>query len=92
MPLEGVDQGKIEADFNAMSFDLKVHEVGGKNYRCAIPKLNKEIVPEKCKVLVKPTRVIVTLVKASKENWLDLHFREDKVIVPWPKFQFFRGF
>lgn len=63
-----------------MSVDIKFHDVQGKNYRCAIPKLNKEIVPEKCKVLVKPTRVVVTLYKASKGNWLDLHFKEDKVI------------
>ncbi|KAL0337467.1 UNVERIFIED_CONTAM: Calcyclin-binding protein [Sesamum calycinum] len=76
--LEGVDQEKIEADFKPMSFDIKFHDVQGKNYRYAVPKLNKEIVPEKCKVLVKPKRVVVTLVKASKGNWLDLHFKEDK--------------
>ncbi|XP_027087486.1 uncharacterized protein [Coffea arabica] len=77
--LEGVDQEKIEADFKPMSFDLKFHDVQGKNYRCAIPKLNKEIVPEKCKVVVRPTKVIITLVKASKGNWSDLHFKEDKL-------------
>lgn len=69
----------METDFEPMSVDLKFHDVNGKNYRCAIPKLNKEIVPEKCKVLVKPTRVVVTLFKSSKGNWLDLHFKEDKV-------------
>ncbi|CAI9089718.1 OLC1v1024344C1 [Oldenlandia corymbosa var. corymbosa] len=79
VPLEGVDQEKIEADFKKMSVDLKFHDVGGKNYRCAIPKLHKEIVPERCKVLVKPARVIITLVKASKESWLDLHFKEDRL-------------
>lgn len=63
-----------------MSVDIKFHDVQGKNYRLAIPKLNKEIVPQKCKVLVKPTKVIVTLFKASKGNWLDLHLKEDKVI------------
>ncbi|KAL3522710.1 hypothetical protein ACH5RR_015544 [Cinchona calisaya] len=77
--LEGVNQEKIEADFKSRSFDLKFHDVQGKNYRCAIPKLNKEIVPEKCKLVVKPTRVIITLVKASKGNWLDLHLKEDKL-------------
>ncbi|PWA55880.1 SGS domain-containing protein [Artemisia annua] len=76
--LEGVDQEKVQAEFNAKSVDIKFHDVQGKNYRCAIPNLNKEIVPEKCKVLVKPTRVVITLVKASKGNWLDLHFKEDK--------------
>ena len=27
-----------------VTIDVKFHEVQGKNYRCAIPKLNKEIV------------------------------------------------
>ncbi|CAD6236723.1 unnamed protein product [Miscanthus lutarioriparius] len=76
--LEGVEQEKVETTFKPTSVDVKFHDVKGKNYRCAIPKLNKEIVPEKCKVVVKPTKVIVTLFKASKGNWLDLHFKEDK--------------
>ncbi|CAA0832323.1 SGS domain-containing protein [Striga hermonthica] len=77
--LEGVDREKIEAEFKPMSFDIKFHDVQGKNYRCAVPKLNKEIVPEKCKFIVKPKRVVITLIKASKGNWLDLHFKEDKL-------------
>ncbi|CAI0545038.1 unnamed protein product [Linum tenue] len=77
--LEGVEQEKVEAEFKEMSCDVKFHDVQGKNYRCAIPKLNKEIVPDKCKVVVKPTRVIITLFKASKGNWLDLQFKEDKL-------------
>ncbi|RLM91890.1 uncharacterized protein C2845_PM08G25960 [Panicum miliaceum] len=76
--LEGVEQEKVETIFKPMSVDIKFHDVNGKNYRCAIPKLNKEIIPEKCKVVVKPTKVVVTLCKASKGNWLDLHFKEDK--------------
>ncbi|KAL2524339.1 SGS domain-containing protein [Abeliophyllum distichum] len=79
IPLEGVDQEKLETEFKPNSFDIKFHGIQGKNYRCAIPKLNKEIVPEKSKVVVKPKRVIVTLIKASKGNWLDLHFKEDKL-------------
>ncbi|KAF6167488.1 hypothetical protein GIB67_031689 [Kingdonia uniflora] len=77
--LEGVVQEKVEAIFNPTTCDIKFHDVQGKNYRCAIPKLNREIVPQKCKVTVKPTRVIITLLKASKGNWLDLHFKEDKL-------------
>ncbi|KAK1302964.1 hypothetical protein QJS10_CPB12g00720 [Acorus calamus] len=79
LSLEGVDQEKMETVFKSMSVDLKFHDVQGKNYRFAIPKLNKEIMPEKCKVLVKPNRVVVTLYKASKGNWLDLHYKEDKL-------------
>lgn len=80
LSLEGVDQEKTETDFKPMSFDAKFHDVNGKNYRFSLPKLNREIVPEKCKVLVKPSRVVITLAKASKGNWLDLHYKEDKVI------------
>ncbi|KAF5738312.1 putative Calcyclin-binding protein [Tripterygium wilfordii] len=77
--LEGVDQEKVVTEFKPMSFDVKFHDVQGKNYRCAIPKLHKEMVPEKSKLVVKPTRVIFTLFKASKGNWLDLHYKEDKL-------------
>ena len=70
----------METIFKPMSVDIKFHDVNSKNYRCAIPKLNKEIVPDKCKVVVKPTKVVVTLCKASKGNWLDLYFKEDKVL------------
>ncbi|KAF9588727.1 hypothetical protein IFM89_015164 [Coptis chinensis] len=77
--LEGVEQEKVETVFKPMSVDIKFHNVQGKNYRCALPKLNKEIVPEKSKVVVKPKRVIITLFKESKGNWLDLHFKEDKL-------------
>ncbi|KAL9669176.1 hypothetical protein QQ045_006719 [Rhodiola kirilowii] len=77
--LAGVDQEKLDADFKAMAVDVKFHGVEGKNYRFSIPKLHKEIVPEKCKVIVKPTRVIISLIKASKGNWLDLHYKEDKL-------------
>ncbi|KZV14223.1 SGS domain-containing protein isoform 1 [Dorcoceras hygrometricum] len=62
-----------------MPFDVKFHDVQGKNYCCAVPKLNKEIVPEKCKLIVKPKRVVITLIKASKGKWLDLHFKDDKL-------------
>ncbi|WOL14550.1 calcyclin-binding protein-like [Canna indica] len=77
--VEGAEQEKMVTDFKPMSVDIKFHDIHGKNYRFAIPKLNKEILPDKCKLVVKPTRVIVTLVKASKGNWLDLHFKEDKL-------------
>ncbi|KAL9262234.1 Calcyclin-binding protein-like protein [Drosera capensis] len=79
VPLEGVQEEKIETSFKSSSFDIKFHDVQGKNYQFAIPKLNKSIVPEKCKILVKPTRVVITLIKDSRGNWSDLHFKEDKL-------------
>ncbi|KAJ0230335.1 Calcyclin-binding protein [Hirschfeldia incana] len=77
--LEGVDEDKVEAEFKQMSLDVKIHDVQGKNYRCAIPKLNEEIVPEKCKVLVKPKRIVITMFKSSRGNWMDIHYKEDKI-------------
>lgn len=77
--LEGVDQDKMETEFKQLSLDVKFHDVQGKSYRFTIPKLNQEIVPEKSKVLIKPTRVVITLFKASKGNWLDLHYKGDKL-------------
>ncbi|KAF3782024.1 Calcyclin-binding protein [Nymphaea thermarum] len=73
--LEGVDQEKVGAEFKPMSVDVKFHD----NYRCAVPKLHQEIVPEKSKITVKPNKVIITLQKDSKGNGLDLHFKEDKL-------------
>ncbi|XP_002893597.2 calcyclin-binding protein [Arabidopsis lyrata subsp. lyrata] len=77
--LEGIDEDKVQAEFKPMSLDIKIHDVQGKNYRCAIPKLHKEIVPEKCKVLVKPKRIVITMFKSFRGNWLDIHHKEDKI-------------
>ncbi|KAG6557975.1 hypothetical protein Mapa_000154 [Marchantia paleacea] len=76
--LEGASQDKVVADFKTNSFDLKIHDVGGKNYRCAIPKLSKAIIPESCRITVKPKRIIITLRKAEKHTWTDIHYKEDK--------------
>ncbi|CAH9114289.1 unnamed protein product [Cuscuta epithymum] len=78
LSLEGVDNEKIDAGFKPMSVDVKFNGVQGKNYRFSIGKLNKEIIPDKCKVIVKPNRVVLSLLKASKGNWLDLHYKDDK--------------
>ncbi|XP_042414616.1 calcyclin-binding protein-like [Zingiber officinale] len=75
---EDADQEKVDAVFKPVSVDLKLYDINGKNYQFSIPKLNKEISPDQCELVVKPTKVIATLVKASKGNWLDLHFKEDK--------------
>ncbi|KMS95897.1 hypothetical protein BVRB_004070 [Beta vulgaris subsp. vulgaris] len=79
LSLEGVQEETIEKNIKSMSIELKFHDVKGKNYQFAIPKLNREIVPEQCKLVVKPTRVTIVLVKALKGNWIDLHYKEDKL-------------
>ncbi|CAA7023880.1 unnamed protein product [Microthlaspi erraticum] len=77
--LEGVDQDNVQAEFKPLALDIKIHHVQGKNYRCAIPKLHGEILPEKCKVLVKPKRIVITMFKSSRGNWLDIHHKENKI-------------
>ncbi|KAL5731768.1 hypothetical protein ACHQM5_004467 [Ranunculus cassubicifolius] len=77
--LEGVEQDKVETILKPTSVDIKLHDVQGKNYRCAIPNLNKEIVPEKSNVVVKPKKVIISLTKESRGNWLELHAKPDKL-------------
>lgn len=77
--LEGVNEEKVVSNFQPSSFDVKLHDIEGKNYRCGVPKLNKAIVPEKCRLTVKPQRVIITLQKAEKGNWLDIYYKEDKL-------------
>eukprot|EP01018_Ginkgo_biloba_P013649 Gb_30699 [translate_table: standard] len=77
--LEGVNQERVISNFQPSSFDVKLHDIQGKNYRCGVPKLNKSIVPEKCRVTVKPQRVIITLQKSDKSNWSDLYYKDDKL-------------
>eukprot|EP00245_Coleochaete_scutata_P005529 TRINITY_DN19164_c0_g1_i1.p1 TRINITY_DN19164_c0_g1~~TRINITY_DN19164_c0_g1_i1.p1 ORF type:complete len:213 (+),score=70.46 TRINITY_DN19164_c0_g1_i1:146-784(+) len=78
--LEGASQERTEADFKEQQFSIAVHDLNGKNYKFSIPKLNKKIVPERSKVVVKPKRIIVTLKKADRGNWFEL--KEDKIKKP----------
>eukprot|EP00250_Pteridium_aquilinum_P024493 c2915_g1_i1 orf=463-1095(-) len=76
--LQGASKEKIGVDFKAKSFELKVHDIDGKNYRLGVPHLCKAIAPEKCSFIVKPTRITIILKKLDKGTWADLHGKEDK--------------
>ncbi|KAI5077206.1 hypothetical protein GOP47_0007030 [Adiantum capillus-veneris] len=76
--LQGASKEKIDMDFKARSLELKVHDIDGKNYRLGVPCLCKAIVPEKCSVIAKPTRITIILKKLDKGTWQDLHGKEDK--------------
>jgi calcyclin binding protein len=80
--LEGASQDKAAADFAEQSADLKIHDVGGKNYRLTFPKLSKRISPEQSSVVVKPKRITLVLTKAEPGTWLDLQAKEDKLKKP----------
>lgn len=76
--LEGVQEDMVESKFQEWAFEVKIHDVEGKNYRCSIQKLHKEVDPDACRVTVKPKRIIISLRKLEEEDWKDLHFKEDK--------------
>lgn len=78
--LKGVDQERIETGFTPSSFFIKFHDVEGMNYKFAIPALHKEIVPANCRVITRPEKVVISLVKASRDYWLDLKFKEERVL------------
>ena len=67
--LEGVGSVKdnVKCEFKSDSFDLTVHGLNGKNYRLVKDNLDKDIVPEDCKFIVKKDKVVVKLAK-KKEN------------------------
>ncbi|KAH8075836.1 hypothetical protein JL720_10546 [Aureococcus anophagefferens] len=60
----------------ADSLDLRITDVGGKNYRLFVEALDKDIVPAESKILVKKNRVTVKLKKVkgeySYDHWSDL--------------------
>ncbi|ETV81681.1 hypothetical protein H257_05294 [Aphanomyces astaci] len=63
----------ITCDFTTRSFDLKIKDLNGKNYRLVRYNLDKDIVPNKSKFVAKKNRVTITLVKADDKNtWMNL--------------------
>jgi len=73
--LPGVGEVKDNVAFSCTptSFDLKVHGLGGKNYRLLKDNLEKDIVPADSKIVVKRDKVVIKLQKKkgdySYEHW-----------------------
>ena len=51
----------VTVAFTPTSFDLKIHGLGGRNYRLRVPVLEKEIKPEESRVVVGKARVTLRL-------------------------------
>lgn len=73
----------ITCDFKTGSFDLKVHGFNGKNLRLLKDNLDKEIVPEESKLIVKPNKITIKMRKVKgtygADHWTNLtgkHARE----------------
>jgi len=70
MDLPGVGalpRESVTCEFGPQSFDLRVHGLGGRDYRLRVPALDKEIQPAASRVVVGKNRVTVKLRK--KEAW-----------------------
>ena len=82
--MDGVGQCKerVTCDFSKGAFDLKIVDFNGKNYRLLKDNLDKEIVPEQSKVLVKKNSIKLCLRKAKGEygyeSWMDLTAKRQK--------------
>ena len=76
LPDVGKYKQNCEITFNKASFDLKATNINGKNYRLIKDNLEKDIIPEQCKMIVKANRIILKLQKIkgeySYENWNNL--------------------
>merc|ERR1712159_880847 len=76
--LEGVGAAKerCHCDFGIDSFDLRVTDVQGTNYRLVVEALDKDILPEESRLIVKKNRITLKLKKVkgeySYDHWTDL--------------------
>lgn len=91
VPLEGIgrhDRDKISCHFTASSFDLIVTDYAkdgageAKSYRLLNDNLDKDIIPDKSKYIVKPNKIIIKLAKVKGEygfdSWTDLSAKKKK--------------
>jgi hypothetical protein len=63
---------KLSIEFTDSSFDFKLENFNGKNFRLCYPELNDTIVADKCKYSIKSSSISITLVKSSTPKWKDL--------------------
>lgn len=82
--LEGVGAVKdsVECAFSSTGFDLRVFGLGGRNLRLLKETLEKEIVAEESKCIVKKDRITIKLKKVkgdySYETWTNLTAKKGK--------------
>lgn len=82
--LEGVGlfKERVSVQFGKHSFDLKVVDLHGKNYRLVNNNLEKDIVPDQSTFIVKKNKVVVKLQKVkgeySYEHWTALSAKKKR--------------
>ena len=78
--IEKVTKENIITKFTDDSFEIKVNNaLNGNNYRFAVPKLDANIVPDKCDAFVKDDRLIVKLRKAKSDDHWSYLFKQKYV-------------
>ncbi|KAH9114597.1 hypothetical protein LEN26_008636 [Aphanomyces euteiches] len=70
---------QVTCDFTTRSFDLKIKQLNGNNYRLVRYNLDKEIDPKKSKFVAKKNRVTITLIKSdTNSTWMNLTSKSSK--------------
>jgi|EP00908_Phaeocystis_cordata_P002760 calcyclin binding protein len=73
---------RAACDFTGCSFDLKIKDFNGKNYRLFKNNLDKEIVPGESKVVVKKNSIKLSMRKTKGQygydQWLELTAKKPK--------------
>ena len=79
--LQGIDQlprEQVECDYQKDCVELRILGLNGRNYRW-VQKLNHDIIPQECKLLIRKDRITMKLKKAhDKESWYQLQPEERK--------------
>jgi hypothetical protein len=76
--LDGVGNAKdrVQVEFSKQSFDFKVLDLDGKNYRLVKDNLEKDIIPSQSTFIVKKNKVVIKLQKVkgeySYDHWTSL--------------------
>jgi calcyclin binding protein len=71
LPGVGAVKQNCKINFRQTSFDLTVTELNGKNYRLVKDNLEKDIVPESSKMIVKANKIVLKLAKVKGEYSYD---------------------
>ena len=58
-----VPRERVSAEFGARSFDVKVRGVRGRDYRCRVAETWDTLDAAKCRLRVKPDKLVLTLAK-----------------------------
>jgi len=86
--MSGVDgvgdiKERVTCDFTKSSFDLKILGLNGKNLRLLKNGLEKNIVPESSKAVVKKNRITIKMMKTKGtygyDQWMELTAKRSKV-------------